>query len=90
MEQHRQEVRKRLFDLIFENHQMPYWITRGAVHRFGFDGSSGFRELARVYFNEKTNEFDSYFVEDDVEEYLGSSGDLSKARSLVKDSYELR
>lgn len=87
MNKHRLEIRERLFDLIFENRQVPYWVTRGRTHRFGFDGSSGFKELARVEFDDNKNEFSAYLIGDDIDEYLGSSGDLTKARAIITNAY---
>lgn len=84
----REEVRKTLLGLIFENYQAPYWITRGTKHRYGFDGPSGFKDLAIVEFNESSNQFDVFLMKEGVEEYIGSSGDISRARKMVIDAVE--
>jgi hypothetical protein len=77
--------------IVFERKTSPYWITRGAKHRFGYDGSSGFVELANVVFNDSSNTFVVYSMdEDENETYLGSSGDLSAARSLAMSILESR
>ena len=78
------EVRQSLMKILFENKGESYWISRGTTHQYGFNDGSGFVSLGNVVFNDSSNEFDAYVEDSGKETYLGSSGDLTTARTMVK------